>query len=103
MTHASTIPHAGQHDDDNDLNPTANPVFDRIVEARLSRREVLKGGAAATGMKLFGSFGLIGMAGCGSDNDDPSQPAVAAPPPPPPVLGFSAVAKSVAAHPHHRR
>ena len=47
MTHASTIPHAGQHDDDNDLNPTANPVFDRIVEARLSRREVLKGGAAA--------------------------------------------------------
>ena len=96
MTHALTSPHAGQHDDDNDLNPSANPAFDRIVEARLSRRDVLKGGVAATGMKMFGSFGLIGLAGCGSDNNDASLPAVAAPPPPPPVLGFSAVAKSLA-------
>ncbi len=85
------------HDIDVDLNPSGNPEFDSIVDARISRREVLKSGAAATGLRMFGSFGLLGLAGCGSDSDEPSSaPAPVAPPPPPPVLGFSAVAKSQA-------
>ncbi len=70
---------------DENSNVSANPTFDSIFAARMSRRNLLRGGlglAAATTLPAFG------LAGCGSDD------AVAAPLEK--LLGFSAVPKSLA-------
>ncbi len=74
-------------DDDEDSNHSPNPTFDAIVQARLSRRSMLRGGVGAMTTALLGG---VGLAACGGgDDDDP----VAAPPTET-LLGFSAVAKS---------
>ncbi|WP_085314818.1 PhoX family protein [Derxia lacustris] len=76
------------HDEDAVVNPSANPHFNDVLGARLSRRGLLKGGAGAAAMSMLGAFTL---AGCNSDDDDDkgtSQPVSA--------LGFTAVAKSQA-------
>ncbi|WP_223825009.1 PhoX family protein [Pseudomonas profundi] len=66
-----------------------NPLFSGILEARLGRRQILKGsaGAAAIG---FMSLGLAGcISGSGGDNDEPElAPGEEEPPA---LLGFSAV------------
>ncbi len=70
---------------DDNSNVSANATFDSIFAARMSRRNLLRGGmglAAATALPTFG------LAGCGSDD------SVAAPVEK--LLGFSAVPKSLA-------
>ena len=83
-------------DDDIDTNLSNNPSFASVLDARLSRRQVLKGGFGTTAVAMFGGFGALGLAGCSSSDDD--QPASAPPvsPPAAPTLGFSPVAKNLA-------
>jgi secreted PhoX family phosphatase len=76
-------------DDEEDSNPTSNPRFEAVVQARLSRRGVLRGGVGAMTTALLGSAVLAACGG--SDDDDPVAPAPAET-----LLGFTAVAKSTA-------
>lgn len=71
------------HDEENS-NTSGNPSLMDIVDARLSRRDVLKAGAGTAAAAVFGA-----LAGCGGGGDD--TPAAA-----PISLGFDAVAKSTA-------
>ena len=51
------------YSDGRTLNPSANPTFEQILEARLSRRQVLKGAVA---LAMAGSLPLS-LAGCATD------------------------------------
>jgi secreted PhoX family phosphatase len=85
------------HDDDADLNTSGNPSFLTVLDARLTRRGMLRGGVGGAAAAVLGGLGLTACGG--SDNDDPP---VAAPPPAPQTpsavtsLSFTPVAKSVA-------
>jgi hypothetical protein len=78
------------HADDEDLNPSANPSFNTVLDARLSRRSLLRGGIGGAATAVLGSWGL---AACGGGDDDP---APAAPSGPITALAFTAVPKSLA-------
>jgi len=76
---------------DEDSNRSANPHFEQVLSARLSRRGLLGAGSALLGSSL--------LAACG-DSGEPIPPPPPAPPAPPPspvvnALGFGAVAKSL--------
>jgi secreted PhoX family phosphatase len=60
-----------------DSNSSANPHFDTLLQARLSRRSVLGGGAGMTAAMMFGTLGLVG---CGSDSDDGASGGNTTPP-----------------------
>jgi len=85
--------------DDIDLNNSSNEQFSTVMKARLSRRNMLRGGAATAATALLSTFGLTA---CGGSDDDPvatTPPPTGTTPPPPPVeklLGFTAVGKSLA-------
>lgn len=73
-------------------NTSANPRFDDVLAARLSRRSLLRGGVGTAATALFGSMTL---AACGGDDDDP--PATTTPgTSTETLLGFTAVAKTIA-------
>jgi uncharacterized protein len=74
--------------DDVDLNTSGNPSFNAILDARLSRRSILRGGVGTAATAVFGSFGLAACGG-GDDDDTPASTRVTA-------LSFTPVAKSVA-------
>lgn len=83
--------------DDIDTNVSSNEHFSTVLEARLSRRSLLRGGAATAASALLGAIGLSGCGG--SDNDivtAPTPPATSNPPPTERLLGFGAVSKSLA-------
>ncbi|MCC2954910.1 PhoX family phosphatase [Massilia sp. IC2-477] len=84
-------------DHDTDTNVSSNEHFSTVLEARLSRRSLLRGGAATAASALLG---VVGLSGCGgSDNDTVTSPPPVNTTPPPPaekLLGFSAVSKSLA-------
>lgn len=89
--------HPADHDDI-DLNNSSNEHFSTVMNARLSRRNMLRGGAATAATALLGTFGLTA---CGGSSDDPvtaPTPPVTVTPPPAveKLLGFTAVAKSLA-------
>jgi secreted PhoX family phosphatase len=67
-------------------NTSANPSFDSILSARLSRRNILRGSVGTAASALFGSAVL---AACGG-GDDPAPAA-----PTETLLGFDAVDKSL--------
>ncbi len=48
------------------FNKSDNPDFNRVLEAHLSRRNILKGGL---GLGAMASFGAFGLAGCVSSRD----------------------------------
>lgn len=73
--------------DDEDSNTSPNPTFDSVLNARLSRRNILRG---SLGTALTTAFGGFALAGCGGGDDDP------APAPTETLLGFTAVAKTLA-------
>ncbi|QOY94559.1 PhoX family phosphatase [Massilia sp. UMI-21] len=85
--------------DDIDTNVSSNEHFNTVLEARLSRRSLLRGGAATAASALLGA---IGLSGCGGSSDDTVTAPVAPTPPaggtPPSdkLLGFTAVSKSLA-------
>jgi uncharacterized protein len=75
--------------DDDDCNRSGNPSFMDVLDARLSRRSVLRGGVGTAAAAVLSS---VGLSACGGDDD----PAPAPPPPPIDRLSFAAVPKSVA-------
>jgi len=70
-------------------NTSANPTFDDVLGARLSRRGLLRGSVGSVGTAVLAGFGVTA---CGGGNDDP----VVTPPAAPKLLGFGAVPKSLA-------
>ncbi len=81
--------------DDLDNNRSANPHFDDVLATGLQRRGLLRGGVAGA---LGAMFAPLALTACGGGDDDI---AVAAPAPPaaapaPALLGFGAVAKTLA-------
>ena len=67
--------------DDLECNPSANPEFSSVLDARLTRRTLLKGAVGAASMFLGG--GLMACSG-GSDSNDTAF-----------ELGFTAVGKNL--------
>ncbi|MDK2126939.1 PhoX family protein [Parachitinimonas caeni] len=55
--------------DDIGHNDSANPSFDAVLDARLSRRGILRGGLGGAASVLLGGFGL---AGCSSSDSTPT-------------------------------
>ncbi len=81
--------------DDQDNNTSANPTFQQVLSSGLSRRNVLRGGL---GGALTAMFAPVALTACGG-GDDPVAAAPAAPAPTAPtatLLGFTAVAKTLA-------
>ncbi len=76
------MPHA--HFNDEDSNTSSNPAFDSVLQARLSRRSLLRGGVGTAGATALG--GAAALSGC----------ATAGPASPVHSLGFSPVAKTMA-------
>jgi secreted PhoX family phosphatase len=52
--------------DEEDCNRSCNPSFDSVLQARLSRRTLLRGGFGTAATAVLGSFGL---AACGGGDD----------------------------------
>jgi secreted PhoX family phosphatase len=78
--------------DDEDSNTSGNPSFMTVLDARLSRRSLLRGGVGGAAGALLGAWSLTA---CGGSDDPAPAPAPAAPQPLT-TLGFAAVAKSLA-------
>lgn len=70
-------------------NRQMNRLFSSVLEARLARRQLLKGSAGAAALGFFG-LGLAGCKSSSSSDDNGGSPS------PAPLLGFSAVAVSSA-------
>jgi secreted PhoX family phosphatase len=81
--------------DETDLNTSGNESFNDVLDARLSRRAVLRGGVGSAATAVLGGFGL---SACGGSDDDPppSTPATPATPASIDKLAFTAVPKSLA-------
>ena len=77
--------------DDEDSNTSSNPTFDSVLAARLSRRNLLRGGVGTAATALLGGLASVGIAACGGGSDDPAP----APAPAETLLGFGAVSKSL--------
>ena len=80
------------HDHDHDLNPSGNASFNAVLDARLSRRAILRGGVGTAATAVLGSWSL---AACGGGSDDP-VPASPAPSTTISTLSFTPVPKSLA-------
>jgi hypothetical protein len=81
----------GQHGADDDFNTSGNESFNAVLDARLSRRSLLRGGVGSAAAAVMGSWSLVA---CGGSDDPAPSPAPA--PAPVTTLGFSAVAKGLA-------
>ncbi|HSV51221.1 MAG TPA: PhoX family phosphatase [Burkholderiaceae bacterium] len=73
---------------DENSNTSANPTFDSVLAARLSRRGLLRGSVGTVGTAVLGGFGV---AACGGGDGATSETPAAEK-----LLGFTAVAKSLA-------
>ena len=71
-----------------DSNRSTNMSFRQVLDARLSRRSVLRGGFGTAATAVLGSFGL---AACGHDDEEDAAVSTTVT-----RLGFTAVAKSTA-------
>lgn len=70
-------------------NVSANPTFDSVLQARLCRRGLLRGGVGTVGTAMLGGLGLTACGG--GDDEVVAAPATVAKP-----LAFAAVPKSLA-------
>lgn len=84
MTHRVDAPEQAIDFNNENSNTSANPTFDAVLGARLSRRGLLRGSVGTVGTAMLGGFGVTACGG----SDDPVPEAK--------VLGFGAVAKSLA-------
>ena len=78
-------------------NDSGNASFNEVLDARLSRRHVLRGGVSTAAGAVLAGWGLTA---CGGGDDEvvttPTTPAAPVAPSPITTLGFAAVAKSTA-------
>jgi secreted PhoX family phosphatase len=74
--------------DEEDCNRSSNPSFHQVLDARLSRRSLLRGSFGTAATAVLGSFGL---AACGHDDEEDAAVSTTVT-----RLGFTAVAKSIA-------
>ena len=81
MTHKTLTPSTGA---DEDTNPSTNETFAGILETRLSRRQVLRGGVGVGAMTLLGGAGLSACLTTPEADDAPFK------------LGFKPVPKTTA-------
>lgn len=88
MTKTTQPPARPADPDDIGYNTSDNPTFESILEARLSRRNFMRGSVGSGAMALFGGVSLSALAGC---NGDSEAAAVATEK----LLGFNAVAKNI--------
>ena len=84
MNHRMDAPEQAIDFNNENSNTSANPTFDAVLGARLSRRGLLRGSVGTVGTAVLGG---LGVTACGG-SDDPVAEAK--------VLGFGAVAKSLA-------
>ena len=89
MTHRETAAQTAVDFNNDNANTSTNPSFDAVLRARLSRRGLLRGSVGGVGTAMLGGLGL---SACGGSNADPITP----PPADARLLGFAAVAKSLA-------
>lgn len=83
--------------DDIGYNESANPSFETILSARLSRRNFMLGSAGTGAMAIFGSVSMGALlAGCNSDSDSAAAAPLTPITPTETLLGFTAVSKSIA-------
>ena len=66
MNRRLDLPLSPAQDDDIDLNTSGNPSFDKVLDARLSRRSLLRGGVGTAATALLGGWSV---AACGGDDD----------------------------------
>jgi len=86
MTHRVDAPEQAIDFNNENANTSANPTFDAVLGARLSRRGLLRGGVGTVGTAVLAGFGVSACGG-GSDDALPAGPK---------LLGFGAVPKSLA-------
>ena len=84
MNHRVDAPEQAIDFNNENSNTSANPTFDAVLGARLSRRGLLRGSVGTVGTAVLGG---LGVTACGG-SDDPVAEAK--------VLGFGAVPKSLA-------
>ncbi|ART49121.1 PhoX family protein [Acidovorax carolinensis] len=84
MNHRVDAPEQAIDFNNENSNTSANPTFDAVLGARLSRRGLLRGSVGTVGTAMLGGFGVTA---CGGGSDDPVPEAKA--------LGFAAVPKSL--------
>lgn len=77
------------HSADDNSNRSGNTTFESILQQRLARRDVLRGGLSVAATSMFGGFALVGCGG--SSNGGGGGDPVATPD----ALGFSAVPKNL--------
>src|SRR5262245_52916971 len=73
--------------DGEDCNTSGNPSLNDILDARLSRRNVLRMSVGSAGAAVLGSVALTACGGGGGDEGTPATPM---------SLSFTPVAKSLA-------
>lgn len=95
MNHRVIAPETALDFNNENANTSANPSFDSVLSARLSRRGLLRGSVGGMGTALLGGLGLSACGG-GSDADPVVEAPPTAPPSTPQLLGFAAVGKSLA-------
>jgi secreted PhoX family phosphatase len=86
MNRRLDLPQRLAHDDDTDLNPSGNPSFEHVLDARLSRRSLLRGGVGTAATALLGGWGV---AACGGDDAVTASTTIER-------LSFAAVPKGLA-------
>ncbi len=89
MNDRTKLPARSIDPDDIGHNTSANPTFESILAARLSRRTFMLGSASSGAMAIFGGVSLTALAGCDSDDAVAATPTAN-------LLGFKAVPKSLA-------
>ncbi|KQO27656.1 PhoX family phosphatase [Acidovorax sp. Leaf78] len=95
MTQRVDAPEQAIDFNNENANTSANPTFESVLGARLSRRGLLRGSVGSAGTAMLAGFGV---SACGGGSDDPAvtPPPVTPPPTGPKLLGFGAVPKSLA-------
>ena len=86
-----STPHLPQaknaHDEEVDFNTSGNISFNEVLDARMSRRSLLRGGVGSAATAVLGSWSLVA---CGGSDDTPTSSTTLD------KLSFTAVAKGVA-------
>lgn len=93
MNHRETAPETAVDFNNENSNTSANPSFESVLGARLSRRGLLRGSVGGVGTALLGGLGL---SACGGSDSDPLPETPPVAPPTAQLLGFAAVGKSLA-------